>query len=172
MIDDLKQDAAAHGFPDVSTLRLLKLIVLYPAMAMLFGFRLQQAIGGKNALMRFMRRLVWMLNCRGTGCHIYFNAVIEPGVCLPHPTGIVIGKGCVARSGATVFSNVTLGTPMLGDKGGFPTVESGAVFYAGAVVIGDITVGENAVVGANAVVNSDVAAGVTVGGIPARVLSS
>ena len=51
---------------------------------------------------------------------------------------------------------------MIGDR-----VEIGA----GAVILGSVLVGEDAVIGANAVVRRDVAPGSVVGGVPARVIS-
>lgn len=41
----------------------------------------------------------------------------------------------------------------------------------GAVVVGDITVGDNSIIGANAVVTKDVAPGSVMGGVPARKLN-
>ena len=41
----------------------------------------------------------------------------------------------------------------------------------GAKIIGSIKIGNNSVIGANAVVTNDVPEGVTVGGIPARIIS-
>ena len=41
---------------------------------------------------------------------------------------------------------------------------------AGAIVIGPITIGDDAVIGAGAVVVKDVPAGAVVGGVPARVI--
>jgi serine O-acetyltransferase len=41
----------------------------------------------------------------------------------------------------------------------------------GAKIIGHIRIGDNVLIGANSVVVQDVAPGVTVGGVPARVIS-
>ena len=51
-------------------------------------------------------------------------------------------------------------------------VKRGASIGSGATLLGGITVGENAIVGAGSVVTRDVAAGATVAGNPARVISA
>ncbi len=54
-----------------------------------------------------------------------------------------------------------------------PTVvERRASLGSGAVILGGVRIGEGALVGAGAVVTRDVAAGETVAGVPARVLSA
>lgn len=49
-------------------------------------------------------------------------------------------------------------------------VERGASLGSGSVILGGVRIGRGAVVGAGAVVTSDVAAGATVAGVPARLL--
>lgn len=51
-----------------------------------------------------------------------------------------------------------------------PIIGNGVRITAGAKVLGDITVGDNAIIGANAVVTKDVAEKQIVGGVPARVI--
>jgi UDP-2-acetamido-3-amino-2,3-dideoxy-glucuronate N-acetyltransferase len=51
-------------------------------------------------------------------------------------------------------------------------VSRGASLGSGAVILGGVTIGEGAVVGAGAVVRGDVESGVTVAGVPARLLRS
>lgn len=46
------------------------------------------------------------------------------------------------------------------------------MIFAGAKVLGGITIGDNAVIGANAVVVNDVAPNTVVAGIPAKVIST
>jgi UDP-2-acetamido-3-amino-2,3-dideoxy-glucuronate N-acetyltransferase len=50
------------------------------------------------------------------------------------------------------------------------TVHDGAAIGTGAVIVGPVTIGAGALVGAGAVVTADVAPGLVVAGVPARVL--
>jgi len=91
------------------------------------------------------------------GCHISPRARIGHGLSLPHPTGIVIGIGVQVGEGVTIYQGVTLGVRSKG-RAEYPRIGDGVTLYAGAVVIGGVTVGDHAVVGANAVVTEDVPA--------------
>lgn len=72
-----------------------------------------------------------------------------------------VGKNCWINQQVTVgFSN----------KYDSPVIKDNVTIYAGAKIIGDVTVGENSIIGANAVVVKDVPANATVVGIPAHVI--
>ncbi|RYH48702.1 MAG: serine O-acetyltransferase [Alcaligenaceae bacterium] len=97
---------------------------------------------------------------------------IGPGVCgrglyIPHHGSIVvnssarIGRFCTLQSGVNIGATAS-GVPQLGDY----------VFVGpGVVVFGAVRIGAAAVLGANAVVSRDVPSGVTVVGVPARIIS-
>lgn len=72
-----------------------------------------------------------------------------------------IGRNC--RLHPCTIGEVDGRSPVLGDN-----VHIGP----GARILGPVTIGDGAVIAANAVVVKDVPAGVTVGGVPARVLSA
>ena len=65
-----------------------------------------------------------------------------------------------------LFQQVTIGA----NGQGCPTIGGHVDIGAGAKIIGLISVGDNARIGANAVVVSDIPAGATDVGIPARVI--
>lgn len=69
-----------------------------------------------------------------------------------------IGKNCL------ISQNVTIGNY----KDGCPTILDNVKIYAGAVVIGNITIGNNVIIGANAIVNQDIPDNCTVYPAPSK----
>ena len=92
--------------------------------------------------------------------------VIEPGIYIAHGQVVIDGFVKIA-SGVVLLPWVTIGLRAGNFQG--PRIGNGVQIGTGAKIIGPITVGAGAVIGANAVV-SNVEAGQTVGGIPARPL--
>lgn len=106
-------------------------------------------------------------------CDISYNAHIGKNVRMPHPLGIIIGDGVVINDNVMIFQQVTFGSHGKNDKNkNYPTVEKNVKIFAGAKIIGGITIGENAVIGANALINIDVPAGATAVGIPCKILNN
>ncbi len=101
-----------------------------------------------------------------TGAEIPINAQIGGGLVIPHPNGIVIHPGAVIGPNCLIFQQVTIGS----GKGGVPTIGGHVDIGAGAKILGGITIGNHARIGANAVVITDVPAGATAVGIPARII--
>ncbi|WP_370130637.1 serine O-acetyltransferase [Bradyrhizobium yuanmingense] len=106
----------------------------------------------------------------GAGCYISSDASLGARLHFPHPVGIVIGEGVKVGNGCTIYQCTTLGRNKLTDKS-YPTVGDDVVLYAGAVVIGEVKLGNGSVVGANSVVLSDVPAGSAAVGSPARIIA-
>lgn len=104
------------------------------------------------------------------GVDIHPAAVIGAGVMMDHATGIVIGETAVVEDDVLIWHGVTLGGKGTADGDRHPKIRKGVWLGAGATVLGAIEVGAGARVAAGSVVTSSIAAGMTVAGVPARVL--
>ena len=104
-----------------------------------------------------------------TGIEIHPGARIGRRVFIDHGMGVVIGETAEVGDDCTIYHGVTLGGLNLG-RGvkRHPTIGRGVVIGAGAQVLGNFTVGDNARICSNAVVVKPVPADVTVVGVPAR----
>ena len=100
-----------------------------------------------------------------TGADIPINCNIGGGLLLPHPNGIVIHPDAIIGPNCLIFQQVTIGTI---DGSAKPIISGHVDIGAGAKVLGGIRIGTHAKIGANAVVLSDVPAGKTAIGIPAK----
>jgi serine O-acetyltransferase len=99
---------------------------------------------------------------------IHPNATIGAGVFIDHAHGIVIGETAVVEDDVSMLHSVTLGGT--GKAGGdrHPKIRRGVLIGAGAKVLGNIVVGEDARIAAGSVVLNDVAPRCTVAGVPAK----
>lgn len=98
------------------------------------------------------------------GVDIHPGAKIGQGIFIDHAVGIVIGETAVVEDQVTLFQSVTLGGTGKGSGDRHPKVRRGAFIGSGAVVLGNIEIGENAKVGAGAVVVKSVPSGQSVTG--------
>ncbi|MGE0741872.1 MAG: serine O-acetyltransferase [Hyphomonadaceae bacterium] len=99
---------------------------------------------------------------------IHPAAQIGSGVFIDHAHGIVIGETAVVGDDVSMLHSVTLGGT--GKVGGdrHPKIKRGVLIGAGAKVLGNIVVGEEARIAAGSVVLNDVPARCTVAGVPAK----
>lgn len=161
-------DLRANGVQDVSFLQFLKALWLNPSFAAVYYYRLSSALYAKGGFLRLPGRAIWRHAYKICGCDIRPYCKIGDNLHLPHPVGLVIGADCVIGRDVTMYQNVTIG--MRDKNGGFPVINDGVTIYAGACVLGGITIGENAVIGANAVVFQDVPENAIAVGAPARII--
>ncbi|BBZ97966.1 serine acetyltransferase [Bradyrhizobium diazoefficiens] len=98
---------------------------------------------------------------------IHPAASIGSSVYLDHAIGIVIGANVVIGDEVTILQNVSIGRGSeLPTRS--PRIGRGIYIGGGATILGDIRVGDFAKIGADALVTSDVPAGCTAVGNPAR----
>jgi serine O-acetyltransferase len=104
------------------------------------------------------------------GVDMHPAARLGAGIMLDHATGVVVGETAVVEDDVSILHSVTLGGT--GKSGGdrHPKIRRGVLLAAGCKVIGNIEVGAGAKVGAGSVVLENVPPGVTVAGVPARIV--
>lgn len=113
-------------------------------------------------------RIIGEMAHSDTGIDIHPGATIGKSFFMDHGTGTVIGETCVIGDNVRIYQGVTLGAKSFpkGDderliKGlpRHPIVEDDVIVYAGATILGRVTIGKGAVIGGNVWITRDVPAG-------------
>ena len=85
----------------------------------------------------------------------------------------MIHEATIIGNNVRIFHNVTIGCKWSGnvlEKEYAPVIKDNVMIGAGAVILGNIKVGENSIIGANSVVLHDVEANTVVAGVPAKAI--
>lgn len=101
---------------------------------------------------------------------IHPAAKLGQGIMLDHAHGLVIGETAVVEDNVSMLHNVTLGGTGKESGDRHPKIRRGVMIGAGAKILGNIEVGAGARIAAGSVVLKPVPAGVTVAGVPARIV--
>jgi serine O-acetyltransferase len=143
-------------------------VLISPSLQFIWLYRLAHFLTASR--LSFLAGLLHYLQ------QIIFSSSIAPRaklgdrVLFPHPFCVVIGEAVVIGDRVKIFQQVTIGSHgRIGEGAKYPQVMDHAILFAGAKIIGDVTVGKHAVVGANAVVISDVPDYAVAVGVPARI---
>ncbi|WP_404386147.1 serine O-acetyltransferase [Caenispirillum salinarum] len=156
----LDRDPAARGR--------LEVLVTYPGLHAILLHRLAHRLWRRR--FRFSARFLAFLGRLVTNVDIHPGATIGRRFFVDHGAGVVIGETAEIGDDVTLYQGVTLGGTTLAKGKRHPTLKDGVLVGAGAKVLGAHTIGENARIGANSVVIGDVPPGMTVVGIPGRVV--
>jgi len=156
--------AAYQGDPAARSVD--EVLLCYPGVRALISHRLAHELYKLG--LTLISRVIAELAHADTGIDIHPGATIGSGCFIDHGTGVVIGETAVIGERVRIYQNVTLGAksfPTDGDgnlvKGQprHPIVEDEAVIYAGATVLGRVTIGRGAVIGGNVWLTRSVAPG-------------
>jgi serine O-acetyltransferase len=165
--------AAFQGDPAARSVD--EVVLCYPGVLAMIHYRLAHCLYGLG--LPLLARIVGELAHAETGIDIHPGASIGPGFFIDHGTGVVIGETAVIGQRVRLYQAVTLGARrfLTNDDGSLqkgwprhPIVEDDVVIYAGATVLGRITIGRGAVIGGNVWVTKDVAPGARVAQAAAR----
>ncbi|MFL5703419.1 MAG: serine O-acetyltransferase [Ktedonobacteraceae bacterium] len=107
-----------------------------------------------------------------TGISIPCQATIGPGLYIGHFGNIIIAEDAVIGHTCNISQGVTIGVSGRNQRRGVPRIGNRVYIAANAVIVGKITVGDDAVIAANSLVTTDVAAHTTVMGVPAQLKST
>lgn len=105
------------------------------------------------------------------GVDIHPAAKLGRGIMFDHATGIVIGETAIIDDGCSILHGVTLGGTGKEHEDRHPKLGKGVLVGAGAKILGNIKIGDEARVASGSVVLEDVSSKCTVAGIPAKPIS-
>lgn len=156
--------AAYHGDPAARSVD--EVLLCYPGILAMIHHRLAHTL--YQLELPLLARIVAEQAHAQTGIDIHPGAQIGAGFFIDHGTGVVIGETAVIGERVRVYQAVTLGAKRFPtDEEGHlqkglprhPVVEDDVVIYAGATVLGRVTLGRGATIGGNVWITHDVPAG-------------
>lgn len=162
LVSDLH--AAYQGDPAASSIS--EILLCYPGISAIIHYRLAHAL--HHLGVPLIARLISGIAHSETGIDIHPGAEIGAGFFIDHGTGVVIGETAVLGEHVRLYQAVTLGAKKFetGEDGSLvkgtarhPLIEDNVVIYAGATILGRVTIGRGAVIGGNVWLTEDVAPG-------------
>lgn len=164
----LREDCACVFARDPAARNKFEVLLLYPGVHAIALHRIAHA-WWRNGFKFPARALAYFARWL-TSIEIHPAAQIGRRFFIDHGCGVVIGETAVIGDDVTLYHGVTLGGTSWNPGKRHPTIGDGVVIGAGAKVLGNILVGAHARVAANSVVIEEVPAGMTVVGIPGRIV--
>jgi serine O-acetyltransferase len=152
----LVSDIQAAFAGDPAAQHITEILLCYPGVGAMTHHRLAHALHrlGVPLLARFINEIAHS----ATGIDIHPGASIGPSFFIDHGTGVVIGETAIIGERVRVYQAVTLGAKSFAaDTDGslvkgnarHPIVEDDVVIYAGATILGRVTIGKGSVIGGN-----------------------
>jgi serine O-acetyltransferase len=169
LLDSIKGDIKAARKRDPAATSDLEVVLTYPGFHARQVHRLAHSLHRRG--LRLPARLVSHLGRAITGIEIHPGARIGEGFFIDHGMGVVIGETAIIQENVHLFQGVTLGGTSTRRAKRHPTLQPNVVVGAGAKVIGDVTIGENAKIGAGSVVVTNVPPHATVVGVPGHIVA-
>ncbi|WP_438827063.1 serine O-acetyltransferase EpsC [Sphingomonas bacterium] len=159
----IDSDVEAAFLGDPAARSVDEILICYPCALAIIHHRLAHRLHGLGAPL--VARIVSELANSRTGIDIHPGAAIGPSFFIDHGTGVVIGETAVIGARVRLYQQVTLGARRLkadGDDGvrrrfaRHPIIEDDVVIYAGATILGRITIGRDSTIGGNVWLVQDV----------------
>ena len=162
----LETDLAAAYAGDPAARTIDEILVCYPGMTAITYHRFAHELNRLGAPL--IARMIAEVSHSATGIDIHPGAQIGPSFFIDHGTGVVIGETSVIGERVRLYQAVTLGAKRFEANGNgelvkgnarHPVLEDDVVVYAGATILGRITIGAGSVIGGNVWLTHSVPAG-------------
>jgi serine O-acetyltransferase len=152
----LVSDVQAAYSGDPAATSIAEIMLCYPGTIAILYHRLAHSLHRLGV--PFLARLVADIGHSLTGIDIHPGAQIGGSFFIDHGTGVVIGETAIIGQHVRLYQHVTLGAKRFpADATGalikgnprHPVVEDDVVIYAGATILGRITIGAGSTIGGN-----------------------
>lgn len=162
----LDQDVRSAYRGDPAATSVDEILLCYPGVKAMVSHRIAHELYKLGA--PIIARIIAELSHSRTGIDIHPGATIGPGCFIDHGTGVVVGETAIIGKNVRIYQAVTLGAKSFpSDEHGnlhkgherHPIVEDDVVVYAGATILGRVTIGKGSVIGGNVWLTQSVAAG-------------
>ncbi|NMG36671.1 serine acetyltransferase [Azoarcus sp. TTM-91] len=161
---DTDVEAAFRGDPAARTVD--EVVLCYPGLLAVIHHRIAHQLYRLGVPL--VARIIAEIAHSATGIDIHPGARIGASFFIDHGTGVVIGETTVIGDRVRLYQAVTLGAKRfpVNEDGGLqkglarhPVIEDDVVIYAGATLLGRITIGRGASIGGNVWLTRSVEAG-------------
>ena len=152
----LDSDIKAAYEGDPAARNVDEVLVCYPGIMAIIHYRLAHVLYGLGVPL--IARMMSEIAHSRTGIEIHPGAQIGASFFIDHGTGVVIGETSIIGQNVRLYQAVTLGAKRFPvDENGalvkgnlrHPIVEDDVVIYAGATILGRITIGKGSTIGGN-----------------------
>jgi serine O-acetyltransferase len=169
MFRSIREDIQTVFTKDPAARSTLEVLLCYPGLQALWSHRVAHYLW--NHRLRLLARCLSHFGRFFTGIEIHPGARIGRRFFIDHGSAVVIGETTEIGDDVLLYQGVVLGGTTLEKKKRHPTLGNGVEMGAGSIALGPITIGDGARIGASSVVIKSVPPGVTVVGIPGRVVT-
>ena len=164
----LREDLQTVFKKDPAARSTLEVLFCYPGLHAIWNHRVAHFLWKHK--MRLLGRMMSHTARFVTGVEIHPGATIGRRFFIDHGMGVVIGETSEIGDDVLLYQGVVLGGTTHEKKKRHPTIGNNVVVGAGAILLGDIVIGDEARVGAGSVVVTSLEPRTTAVGVPARVV--
>jgi serine O-acetyltransferase len=156
--------AAFEGDPAAKTPG--ETVFCYPSITAMLHHRIAHALYDLDVPL--IPRIISEMSHSRTGIDIHPGARIGEDFFIDHGTGVVIGETCIIGKGCRLYQGVTLGAlsfpkdasgTLIKGNPRHPILEDNVTVYAGATILGRVTIGKGSIIGGNVWLTHDVPEG-------------